>query len=218
MSIPLDLVLLYDIEMVDAVRNKTTGLSLTVQNDEALVALTCGGNVEAFEELVRRYRNEVFALAFHFVRNREEAWDVSQEVFIKAHKALARFRGDCGFKTWLMRITSNQCKDLFKKRRLRTVSLDAATGVRQARSGDIGPGKALEAREIGEGILAALEMLPAKHRLAFVLREFEGLSYEEMARVMACNIGTVMSRLHHARHKLQHMLIQMGVVEEGYHG
>ncbi|MEA3366043.1 MAG: sigma-70 family RNA polymerase sigma factor, partial [Candidatus Hydrogenedentes bacterium] len=92
--------------------------------DIELVARAKTGNIDAFELLVKRYRNEVFALSYHFVKNREQAWDMSQEVFIKAHNALARFRGDASFKTWLMRITANQCKDYLKKRRIETVSFD----------------------------------------------------------------------------------------------
>jgi RNA polymerase sigma-70 factor, ECF subfamily len=181
--------------------------------DAAIVARAQSGDYQAFEELVRRYRNEVFALAHHFVRNREDAWDLSQEVFIKAHRALKRFRGDASFKTWLMRITSNQCKDYLKKRRLDTVPFDEAIETKAASGAQWNPGRASEAQETGEAIMKAVDALPMKHRTAFVLREFEGLSYEEMAGVMACSVGTVMSRLHHARKKLQRALKQMGVWE-----
>ena len=181
--------------------------------DSALVARAQSGDYRAFEELVRRYRNEVFALAHHFVHNREDAWDVAQEVFIKAHRALRHFRGDAAFKTWLMRITSNQCKDYLKKRRLETVPFDEAVETKAGSRAQLDPGRASEARETGEAILKAVDALPMKHRTAFVLREFEGLSYEEMAGVMACSVGTVMSRLHHARKKLQRALTQMGVWE-----
>jgi RNA polymerase sigma-70 factor (ECF subfamily) len=179
--------------------------------DAALVTRVAGGDASAFEELVRRYRNDVFALAYRFVRSREEAWDISQEVFIKAHRGLRKFRGDASFKTWLMRITANQCKDFLKKRRLDTLPFNDALENRDAPSGDLGPGRMSEARELGEAIEAAVASLPVKHRTAFVLREFEGLSYEEMAHVMHCSLGTVMSRLHHARKKLQSKLLKMGV-------
>lgn len=183
-------------------------------SDAALVAQAQEGDFLAFEELVRRYRNDVFGLSQHFVRNREEAWDISQEVFIKAHRALNRFRGDSSFKTWLLRITSNQCKDFLKKRRLTTVPFDETFQAGDAPGSTMDPGQALEARELGEAIAKALDGLSAKHRTAFVLREFEGLSYEEMSQVMNCSLGTVMSRLHHARKKLQASLLRMGVVED----
>ncbi len=181
--------------------------------ESELITMAQTGDAYAFEELVRRFRNDVFALAFHFMREREEAWDISQEVFIKAHRALKRFRGDDSFKPWLLRITSNQCKDQWKKRRIKTVSYDDALESADAPSGIPGPASEAEAREIGEAILDALDTLPHKHRTAFVLREFEGMSYEEMAEAMNCNIGTVMSRLHHARKKLRDYLTRRGLMQ-----
>jgi RNA polymerase sigma-70 factor (ECF subfamily) len=187
-------------------------------DDAALVARAQSGDDHAFEELVRRYRNDVFALNYHFLRNREEAWDISQEVFIKAYRSLRHFRGEASIKTWLLRIAANRCKDVFKKRRLETVSFDDALDATQAPSALPGPDERTEARELGRAIDEAVAALPAKHRAAFVLREYDGLSYQEMAEVMQCNIGTVMSRLHHARRKLQNALVQMGVVEDRNHG
>lgn len=217
MSIPLERAYLYDISPVNT-DSQGKAEDLRAAPDAALVSHARTGDVLAFEELVKRYRNDVFGLAYHYVRNREEAWDISQEVFVKAHKALGRFRGDAGFKTWIMRITANQCKDFLKKRRIRTVALDDALRDGEARSRQPGPGRALEAKEIGSAIESALDKLPHKQRTAFILREFEGLSYQEMAQVMRCSLGTVMSRLHHARRKLQDHLTRMGVVEETSHG
>lgn len=188
-------------------------LDVAADLDSALVARAQRGDLDAFEELVRRYRNEVFAVSYHYLRNREDAWDISQEVFLKAHRALKRFRGDSSFKTWVLRIAANRCKDYFKKRRLRTVTLDAEDSDHQVPSRTAGPVKNLEAQELGQAIQKAIEELPEKHRTAFVLREYEGLSYEEMAQTIGCSTGTVMSRLHHARKKLQKALTSMGVVE-----
>lgn len=213
MSIPMDLALGYDTSPVDE-QVPTRVHALKEASDDDLVTWSNTGEYHAFEELVRRYRNDVYALAYHFVRNREEAWDISQEVFIKAHRALRRFRGESSFKTWLMRITSNQCKDFFKKRRLATVPFDDVVREEHVVGSDEGPRRALESNELGEAILAAMQTLSAKHRTAIVLREFEGLSYEEMAEVMGCSQGTVMSRLHHARKNLQQELERMGVVDE----
>ena len=212
MSVPLDVMLMYDVDAVDADRHDPKARPSN-QTDAALVIRAKTGDVCAFEELVRRYRNDVFALSYHFTRNREEAWDISQEVFVKAYRGMRRFRGDSSFKTWLLRITANQCKDFFKKRRLDTVAFDEARRADDAPSRVPGPRQALEAHELGDAILSALKSLSAEHQTAFVLREFEGLSYEEMACAMGCRLGTVMSRLHHARKKLQNALIRMGVVE-----
>jgi RNA polymerase sigma-70 factor (ECF subfamily) len=182
-------------------------------DDPALVEQARRGGYEAFEELVRRYRNDVFSLCYRYVSQREEAWDLSQEVFLKAHRGLKRFRGEAGFKTWLLRIAANRCKDYYKKRRLKTVALEDASASGDAPARDARPDQLLEAREIGEAIDLAMGELSEKHRLAFLLREYEGLSYEEMADVMQCSMGTVMSRLHHARKKLQKILLASGLVE-----
>ena len=178
-----------------------------------LVSMASSGSMSAFEELVRRYRNEVYALAYHFTRNREDAWDLSQEVFIKAHRGLASFRGDASFKTWLLRITANQCKDHLKKRRLRVVALEDEGALERMPAHEPGPADRMESSELGEAIAGCLNALPAKHRMALVLREYQGLSYEEMAEVMRCSVGTVMSRLHHARRKMRNILIRKGIVE-----
>lgn len=183
------------------------------EEDVSLVKRVKAGDDEAFEVLVRRYRNDVFALAYHFLRDREEAWDISQDVFIRAYRAIGRFRGEASFKTWLLRITANRCKDFFKKRRLKTVALEDAVGGHDVESPASDLNRAVQAGELGRAIEEALETLPPKHRTAFVLREYDGRSYEEMAEIMGCSLGTVMSRLHHARKKMQNALIAMGVVE-----
>ena len=209
MSAALDLALFYE-DMTGPATMEPEKAQDTTDVDARLVAQAKTGDFAAFEQLVRTYRNDVYGLAYHFLRNREEAWDISQEVFIKTHRSLARFRGDSSFKTWLMRITANQCKDYLKKRRLDAVPFNEEVETHDAPTGVLGPDASVEAHELGDAIKQALDALPFKHRTAFVLREFDGLSYEEMAQVMECNIGTVMSRLHHARKKLQYSLKRMG--------
>lgn len=214
MGMPLSLRLRYHTGVV------TTKTAINVPpareaEDATLVAQARAGEYGAFEELVRRYRNDVFALAYHYVRNREEAWDLSQEVFVKAHAGLKHFRGESSFKTWLLRITANRCKDFFKKRRLRTVALESPDGqtVDPPASGQT-PDQSAESAELGAALDAALKTLPEKHRMAIVLREYQGLSYEAMAEVMQCSLGTVMSRLHHARKKMQKALLAAGYAGE----
>ena len=182
-------------------------------DDGALVKRAREGSADAFEALVRKYRNQVYALCYHFVHSREDAWDLAQETFVNAHRALPHFRGESGFKTWLMRIAANRCKDHLKKRRLETVpfddtqSADGPTALAQ-------PDEAIQRRELARAIDLAVQQLPIRHRTAFLLREYEGLSYQEMADVMQCNIGTVMSRLFHARRKLQEALRDTGLLED----
>lgn len=189
----------------------------TEPSDAELAGRAQTGDCEAFERLVRRYRNMVFALCFRLVGRREDAWDLSQDVFLKAYKGLKGFRGEASFKTWLMRITANRCKDFLKKRRLTTVAYEDALRADEAPSPAPDPSRALEANEVGAAIAGAVQALSPKHRTAFVLREIEGLAYEEMARVMGCTLGTVMSRLHYARKKIQAALLRQGVVEEMHH-
>lgn len=212
MGMPLSLRLRYHTGAVTT-KNANPAGSLRDADDTDLVAQARRGEYRAFEELVRRYRNDVFALSYHYVREREEAWDLSQEVFLKAHAGLKSFRGDSSFKTWLLRITANRCKDFFKKRRLRTVALESLDGHTDPPASAQGPDRQAESEELGAAIDAALKELPEKHRTAIVLREYQGLSYEAMAEVMQCNVGTVMSRLHHARKKMQRALLDMGVME-----
>lgn len=213
MGMPLAARLRYDSRSVDAT-DADSPSAATRHQDAELVGRARKGDYEAFEELVRRYRNEVFAVAYHYVRNREEAWDLSQEVFIKAHRGLKSFRGDASFKTWLLRITANRCKDHFKKRRLKTVALEDMDGRQDPAAVAPEPDQQAQHAELGRAIQEALGTLSDKHRTAFILREYEGLSYGEIAEAMGCSMGTVMSRLHHARKKMQKALIELGVVEE----
>lgn len=214
MGMPLSLRLRYHTGAVTT-KSAIAAVPLHEAEDSALVAKARSDDYGAFEELVRRYRNDVFALAYHYVRNREEAWDLSQEVFVKAHAGLKHFRGDASFKTWLLRITANRCKDFFKKRRLRTVALESPDGqVIDPPAVSQRPDESAESAELGAALEAALNTLPEKHRAAIVLREYQGLSYEAMAEVMECSIGTVMSRLHHARKKMQKALVAAGYAGE----
>ena len=219
MGISLDAAFLYDITSVkndgqnSGARN---GLRTREMSDAGLVSRARTGDLSAFEELVRRCRNDVFRLCYHFTRNREEAWDLSQEAFVKSYSGLGRFRGEANFKTWVLRIAANQCKDFLKKRRLPTVGLNGAVRSDYASSSVREPDHMMEADEIGRAIESALDGLPMKHRTAFILREYEGMTYDEMAHVMNCNLGTVMSRLHHARRKLQHRLYAMGIAPGGW--
>lgn len=214
MSVPLMVYMRYD---DTAVVNEISQIPVRSRPDEQLVAQAQTGGADAFEELVRRYRNDVYALSYHYLRNREEAWDLSQEVFIKAYRSIGGFRGESGFKTWLMRITANQCKDQLKKRRLAVVDL-GEEDTEQFAGDEPNAGEQVDAKELGNAIDKAVRSLPEIHRTAFVLREYQDLSYQEMADVMQCNIGTVMSRLHHARKKLQQTLRDMGVLEGRNHG
>jgi RNA polymerase sigma-70 factor (ECF subfamily) len=191
-------------------------------DDRELVDAARAGDREAFRALFERYHRRAFALAYGVVHNQDDALDIVQDAFIKAHRYLDRFEGTSTFYTWLYRIVMNLAIDHIRKhRRLRPVELtDASVGDgdgETAVGGDAllprilggNPGRALLDKEIRERIDRALAELSDNHRAVLVMRELEGLSYEEMAQVMGCSKGTIMSRLFHARKNMQKRLLDL---------
>jgi RNA polymerase sigma-70 factor (ECF subfamily) len=186
-------------------------------DDHSLVQRARSGDERAFRLLVERYQKKVYAVALGMVKDREEAMDVVQEAFVKVHRSLENFKSDATFYTWLYRITVNVCIDVIRRRgaaRSETVEFDEhiAHDLTEANLGGVSsqlgnnPEKAVLQREVGEKIQAALEQIPEKHRAILLLRELDGLSYEELAQVLEIPKGTVMSRLFHARAKVQKLL------------
>lgn len=189
--------------------------------DTELVARARSGDHEAFRLLFQRYHRRVYSLAYGMVRNQDDALDVVQEGFIKAHRYLDRFEGASSFYTWLYRIIMNLCIDhIRKQRRARLVDFndaldhgqgDAAVGEDALLPRILGenPGKALVRKEIREHIDQALSELSDNHRAVLIMRELDGMSYEEMAEMMQCAKGTIMSRLFHARKNMQKRLLEL---------
>jgi RNA polymerase sigma-70 factor (ECF subfamily) len=181
-------------------------------DDPALVRAAQGGDMAAFEELVARHRDKIYARAYSMMRNEEEAVDLSQEAWVKAWQRLRQFQGDSSFGTWMTRIVINLCLDQLRKhKRQRTESIEAMTeesgGVeRQMPVITPNPTAGLERSELRQRIDRALGLLSYEHRTVLVLHEFEELEYKEIAKVMGCSIGTVMSRLFYARRKMAALL------------
>src|ERR1051325_4858772 len=181
-------------------------------DDQSLVRAAQKGDTEAFEELVARHRDKIYARAFSMMRNEEEAIDLSQEAWAKGWQRLAQFQGESRFATWMTRIVINLCLDqLRKQKRHRTESieeLDEESGgvERQMPAITVNPTERLERGELRQRIDKALAQLSHEHRTALVLHEFEDMEYKEIARAMDCSIGTVMSRLFYARRKLAALL------------
>src|SRR5579871_2641837 len=189
---------------------KTTDNSST--SDEQLVGAAQKGDMGAFEELVARHRDKIYARAFSMMRNEDEAVDLSQEAWVKGWQRLKQFQGEASFGTWMTRIVINLCLDQLRKhKRQRTESIeemsDESGGVeRQMPVITINPTAGLERGELRQRIDRALGQLSYEHRTVLVLHEFEELEYKEIAKVMSCSIGTVMSRLFYARRKMAALL------------
>jgi RNA polymerase sigma-70 factor (ECF subfamily) len=170
------------------------------------------GDMAAFEELVARHRGKVYARALSMVRNEAEALDFAQEAWVKGWQRLANFLGKSSFGTWITRIVINLCLDhLRKQQRRRTESLEGMDeelgGVeRQLPVVMVNPTARLERAELRERIDQALGQLSDDHRTVLVLREFEEMEYNEIAKTMGCSRGTVMSRLFYARRKMAALL------------
>ncbi|HXP63696.1 MAG TPA: sigma-70 family RNA polymerase sigma factor [Dongiaceae bacterium] len=182
------------------------------EDDPALVRAAQRGDMAAFEELVLRHRDKIYARALSMVRNEEEAVDLSQEAWVKGWQRLPQFLGESSFGTWITRIVINLCLDyLRKQKRQRMESIEAINeesgGVeRQMPVVTVNPTAGLERAELWERINHALGQLSHEHRTVLVLHEFEQMEYKEIAKTMACSIGTVMSRLFYARRKMAALL------------
>jgi RNA polymerase sigma-70 factor (ECF subfamily) len=173
--------------------------------DQKLVARVQRGEKGAFDLLVRKYQHKVAKLVSRFVRDRAEIEDVTQEAFIRAYRAIGSFRGESAFYTWLYRIAVNTAKNYLESQGRRPPGSDVeAETAEQLEGGELlrdtaTPERHLLTDEIAATVRRVLESLPADLRSAITLREIEGLSYEEIAEVMDCPIGTVRSRIFRAR-------------------
>lgn len=181
------------------------------ESDHSLVERARQGDREAFGTLVRRRQDRAFNLAYQMVRNREDALDIAQEAFAKAYTSLSTFKGEASFSTWLHRIVVNLAIDnLRRKRRSGTASYDDTQAPPEEGEADASapddPATALEAKQVRALLARGIAKLPPAQRAVLILREIEGMSYEEIARVVGCSLGTVMSRLFYGRRKLQQVL------------
>lgn len=184
-------------------------------DDQALVRAAQQGDMTAFENLVARHRDKIYARAYSMMRNEEEAIDLSQEAWVKGWQRLNQFQGESSFATWMTRITINLCLDaLRRQKRQRAESIEAM----DEESGGVerhlpvvtqNPTERLERAELRSRIDAALGKLSDAHRTVLVLHEFEGMEYKLIAQTMRCSIGTVMSRLFYARRKLAALLADL---------
>jgi RNA polymerase sigma-70 factor (ECF subfamily) len=181
-------------------------------DDRTLVERCQAGDLTAFEPLVEKYRQRVWRLAHNVLRDREEAWDVAQEAFIRAYQALPGFRGQSAFYTWLFRIVMNVAADRARARAARGRAFGTERVPEEdwdramADTSTMAPDAAAARTEERARIQRALDTLPEHHRTIIMLSDLEGLSYREIAEVLSIPMGTVMSRLHNARKRLRDAL------------
>jgi RNA polymerase sigma-70 factor (ECF subfamily) len=177
-------------------------LSIT---DKELIEKSLSGDYIAFEELVHRYENKVYTVAYRFMGNHADACDLAQEAFIKMYQALPKFRGDSSFMTWIYHITANVCRDELRRRQKKqTLSLDDDSDDNVApkltiASDEPGPEEIIESIELSAQVQQCLNMMSEDYRLVLIMREIQGLSYDEIAETMNISLGTVKSRLSRAR-------------------
>jgi len=173
------------------------------------------GKAEAFDQLVSRYRTRVFGMIYNMVHNEQDAWDLTQDSFLKAWKSIGRFRGQSSFYTWIYRIVTNVTIDWLRKKQvkgggaefndeLQVREVDPAA--RTVPKAEAAPQERMEQREIRARIDAAIQQLSPEHRAVILMKEMEDMQYHEIAETLGCSIGTVMSRLFYARKKLQNLL------------
>ena len=189
-----------------------TSRELEAEQDRALIESAQQGDKLAFKTLVQRHQRRAFAIALSLLRDEQDAREVVQEAFLRVYRGIDSFQGGSSFFTWLYRIVTNLSIDLMRKPSRREAELDEGREIDEAdipllsRIDGADPLDVLRRAEIRNKLEAALDALPAYHRGVIVMREVEGLSYEEMAEAMGVSKGTIMSRLFHARQKLQRAL------------
>lgn len=183
------------------------------EHDRALIKKAQDGDRRAFRELVERHQRRAFAIAIGLVRDEQDAREIVQEAFLRVYRGLDRFHGSSSFFTWLYRIVTNLSIDLMRKPSRRERELDVTREIKDeldvplmSRIDGADPHDVVRRNEIAETIQSALDALPSYHRGVILMREVEGMSYEEMADAMGVSKGTIMSRLFHARQKLQRAL------------
>lgn len=183
---------------------------LRAAEDLAFVNRAKEGDAAAYDELIRRYQQRIYATVYHMTSNHEDANDITQEAFIKAYRALKTFKGDSSFYTWIYRIAVNKTINFLKSRKnrghmsLNDVDFNAENDADLvALISDKTPQRDLNLSELQEKLNEAMQKLSEVHRIVVTLHDVQGLSHDEIAKIVGCNVGTVRSRLFYARQQLQ---------------
>lgn len=187
-------------------------VKLCVPDDKLLVKRSKAGEMDAFEELVRRYERKIYALAYQYVGNHDDANDIAQDAFINAYKTLTSFRGESSFSTWLYRITINACMNQIRRQIKRNrLILDIAMTPHRENPllfAELSPEDHVEREELRELLRRCIKSLSRGHRLVLLLREVHGLSYNEISYCLGCPLNTVKVKLHRARRALKKRILE----------
>jgi RNA polymerase sigma-70 factor, ECF subfamily len=183
--------------------------------DEELVARSMGGDLDSFNQLVLRWERPIYALAYRVIGREEDARDVAQETFLRAFRALKGFKGQAKFSSWLYRITLNLCRDWIRRER-RTPLVQAPEGVDVIElAGEDTPTETVEElvsrHELGRAVAKAMSQLPEEQRTAIILKEYHGLTFQEIADLLDCPLSTVKTRLYQGLTVLRKQLPEAGV-------
>ena len=183
--------------------------------DEELVARSRGGDLDSFNQLVLRWERPIYALAYRVIGREEDARDVAQETFLRAFRALSGFKGEAKFSSWIYRITLNLCRDWIRRQR-RTPVMQAPEGVDIIElAGEATPSASIEdlitLKELGRAVGQAMAALPEEQRNAIILKEYHGLTFQEIADLLECPLSTVKTRLYQGLTVLRKQLQAAGV-------
>jgi RNA polymerase sigma-70 factor (ECF subfamily) len=183
-------------------------------SDEELVARSMGGDAESFNQLILRWERPIYALAYRVIGREEDARDVCQETFLRAFRALPGFKGQAKFSSWLYRIALNLCRDWIRRQR-RAPVMQMPEGVDPAEiAAERGPIESIEdlvaRRELSSAVEEAMALLPAEQRTAIILKEFHGMTFQEIADLQGCPLSTVKTRLYQGLNMLRRHLDKSG--------
>jgi RNA polymerase sigma-70 factor (ECF subfamily) len=183
--------------------------------DEELVARSIGGDLDSFNQLVLRWERPIYALAYRVIGREEDARDVAQEAFLRAFRALGGFKGQAKFSSWLYRITLNLCRDWIRRERRAPIA-QAPEGVDIIElAGETAPSESIEdlvsRRQLGRTVEKAMALLPEEQRTAIILKEYHGLTFQEIADLLDCPLSTVKTRLYQGLSVLRRQLREAGV-------
>jgi RNA polymerase sigma-70 factor, ECF subfamily len=183
--------------------------------DEELVARSIGGDLDSFNQLVLRWERPIYALAYRVIGREEDARDVAQEAFLRAFRAIGGFKGQAKFSSWLYRITLNLCRDWIRRERRTPITL-APEGVDLVElAGETAPSESIEElvsrKQLGRAVEKAMALLPEEQRTAIILKEYHGLTFQEIADMLDCPLSTVKTRLYQGLSVLRKQLREAGV-------